>query len=330
MSLNFKANDNTQNLTQGWYQQYDYPTLVDDYAVLKWPASSGSGDEHSTEYRCPAVPAKSSKTYFGNGNFGRIYLDNSSPTLTLYRNSKSYYCSKSISRSSKISVSYDPDCTDATGSVATQYFYPEDGETVTIAANGFTRPGYKFLYWQNHSSSVGGGGITTTTYNPGDTYNGVGMTEYSSLTCYAVWQAYDIPAGTYSPSVFESMISNFISVNGSRTVANSFTATVNNQTIEVNAGDNIYYVEGGSGANHRYVVFKHKFTISSSDWPRAIPNYAVIGIGASSVSIESRKSCFKNFGVYIVYRWDGHCFKDYEINDSIEYPITISNDVDFN
>ena len=54
-------------------------------------------------------------------------------------------------------------------------------------------------------------------------------------------QTYDIPAGTYSPSTFKSLIDNYISPNnGSRRVSNSFTATVNGQTITVNANTTIY------------------------------------------------------------------------------------------
>ena len=52
---------------------------------------------------------------------------------------------------------------------------------------------------------------------------------------------YDIPAGTYSPSTFKSLIDSYISPNnGSRKVSNSFTATVNGQTITVNANTTIY------------------------------------------------------------------------------------------
>ena len=52
---------------------------------------------------------------------------------------------------------------------------------------------------------------------------------------------YDIPAGTYSPSTFKSLIDNYISPNnGSRRVANSFKVTVNGQTITVNANTTIY------------------------------------------------------------------------------------------
>ena len=52
---------------------------------------------------------------------------------------------------------------------------------------------------------------------------------------------YDIPAGTYSPSAFKNLIDNYISSNnGSRKVSNSFTATVNGQTITVDANTTIY------------------------------------------------------------------------------------------
>ena len=53
--------------------------------------------------------------------------------------------------------------------------------------------------------------------------------------------AYDIPAGTYSPSTFKNLIDNYISPNnGSRRVSNSFKVTVNGQTITVNANTTIY------------------------------------------------------------------------------------------
>ena len=52
---------------------------------------------------------------------------------------------------------------------------------------------------------------------------------------------YDIPAGTYSPSRFKSLIDSYISPNnGIRRVANSFNVTVNGQTITVNANTAIY------------------------------------------------------------------------------------------
>ena len=60
---------------------------------------------------------------------------------------------------------------------------------------------------------------------------------------------YDIPAGTYSPSTFKSLIDNYISQNGNRRVSNSFTATVNGQTITVNANTTIYNTNNSSSGS---------------------------------------------------------------------------------
>ena len=61
---------------------------------------------------------------------------------------------------------------------------------------------------------------------------------------------YDIPAGTYSPSTFKSLIDNYISSNnGSRRVANSFNVTVNGQTITVNANTTIYNENNASSGS---------------------------------------------------------------------------------
>ena len=65
---------------------------------------------------------------------------------------------------------------------------------------------------------------------------------------------YDIPAGTYSPSAFENLIQSFISNNGSRTVSNSFSVTVNGQTYSVPAGRAICYTYQYSG-QARFVCF---------------------------------------------------------------------------
>ena len=65
---------------------------------------------------------------------------------------------------------------------------------------------------------------------------------------------YDIPAGTYSPSRFESLIGNFISNNGSRRVNNSFSVEVNGQTYSVSSGSSIYFTYQYSG-QARFVCF---------------------------------------------------------------------------
>lgn len=65
---------------------------------------------------------------------------------------------------------------------------------------------------------------------------------------------YDIPAGTYSPSTFENLIRSYISNNGSRTVANSFSVVVNGQTYNVPAGRAVCYTYQYSGSA-RFVSF---------------------------------------------------------------------------
>ena len=115
----------------------------------------------------------------------------------------------------------------------TKWYYPliEPGSTLTWG-------GYKYSY----DRSVG------------DTF-GIGL----SNTKYVVPNKrvsvnYDIPAGTYSPSKFESLIQSFISKNGSRRVKNSFSVVVNGQTYSVPAGSSIYYTYQYSG-EARFVCF---------------------------------------------------------------------------
>ena len=67
-------------------------------------------------------------------------------------------------------------------------------------------------------------------------------------------QTYDIPAGTYSPSTFENLIKNYISNNGSRTVKNSFTATVNGQSYSIPSGRAVCYTYQ-YGGQARFVSF---------------------------------------------------------------------------
>ena len=115
----------------------------------------------------------------------------------------------------------------------TKWYYPliEPGSILTW-------DGYKYSY----DRSVG------------DTF-GIGL----SNTKYVVPNKrvsvnYDIPAGTYSPSKFESLIGSFISNNGSRRVKNGFSVEVNGQTYSVSSGSSIYFTYQYSG-RARFVCF---------------------------------------------------------------------------
>ena len=103
----------------------------------------------------------------------------------------------------------------------TKWYYPliEPGSTLTWG-------GYKYSY----DRSVG------------DTFGiSLSNTKYVVSIIILFVVIYDIPAGTYSPSTFKSLIDNYISPNnGSRRVSNSFNVTVNGQTITVNANTTIY------------------------------------------------------------------------------------------
>ena len=115
----------------------------------------------------------------------------------------------------------------------TKWYYPLIEPTSIL-----TWDGYKYSY----DRSVG------------DTF-GIGL----SNTKYVVPNKrvsanYDIPAGTYSPSRFESLIGNFISNNGSRRVNNSFSVEVNGETYSVSSGSSIYFTYQYSG-QARFVCF---------------------------------------------------------------------------
>ena len=139
----------------------------------------------------------------------------------------------------------------------TKWYYPliEPGSILTWG-------GYKYSY----DRSVG------------DTF-GIGL----SNTKYVVPNKrvdvnYDIPAGTYSPSRFESLIGNFISNNGSRRVNNSFSVEVNGQTYSVSSGSSIYFTYQ-YGGQARFVCFN----------------------GSPRGSIAFQDRTFARYGVYCTY-----------------------------
>ena len=78
-------------------------------------------------------------------------------------------------------------------------------------------------------------------------------------------QNYDIPAGTYTPSTFQNLIKSFISNNGNRTVSNSFSVTVNGQTLSISSGTRIWYVTQGSSPWYaRAVCFGVSYFLTAS------------------------------------------------------------------
>ena len=121
---------------------------------------------------------------------------------------------------------------------------------------------------------------------------------------------YDIPAGTYSPSKFKSLIDNYISSNnGSRTVSNSFNVTVNGQTITVNANTTIWN-ENNSGSGSSVLTYGVNFSGS----------YLEKGICFSSATAHS----FSNNKVYITQSTGISYFNNYRY-----YNITVETGIKF-
>ena len=87
---------------------------------------------------------------------------------------------------------------------------------------------------------------------------------------------YDIPAGTYSPSTFKSLIDSYISSNnGSRRVSNSFNVTVNGQTITVNANTTIYNennASSGSSVLSYAVNFSGEYLVPGNCFTAGVAN----------------------------------------------------------
>ena len=116
----------------------------------------------------------------------------------------------------------------------TKYYYPLIKPASTLTWNG---------YIYSYDKSIG------------DTFGiGLSNTKYVVPNRRVADVKYDIPAGTYSPSVFENLIKSFIAQNGSRIVYNSFSVEVNGQTYNVPSYRSIYYTYQYSG-QARFVCF---------------------------------------------------------------------------
>ena len=122
----------------------------------------------------------------------------------------------------------------------TKWYYPliEPGSILTMG-------GYKYSY----DRSVG------------DTFGiSLSNTKYVVPNKRVSAQTYDIPAGTYSPSKFKSLIDSYISPNnGSRKVSNLFRVTVNGQTITVNANTTIWN-ENNESSGSRVLTYGVNFS----------------------------------------------------------------------
>ena len=158
----------------------------------------------------------------------------------------------------------------------TKWYYPLIKPTSTL-----TWGGYKYSY----DRSVG------------DTF-GVGLsnTKYVVPNKRVTAVNYDIPAGTYSPSAFKSLIDKYIYTNGSRKVSNSFTATVNNQTITVNANTAIWSVNNSSSGTGA-ITYGVNFSGSYMNAGHTFSSYTASSFTGNKVYITQSKgiSYFANY-----------------------------------
>ena len=139
---------------------------------------------------------------------------------------------------------------------------------------------------------------------------------YNNTTYYAAKSRtvnYDIPAGTYSPNVFEYLVSRYVVANNYRMikVPSDFTITVNGKKISfpsLYAYLGYYSQTDGSGitGTFRYVQFAPNSDYTS--W-----------VGTRGLEVQD----YSFHGIYVVYS-RGSSFSSYS-----NYPITISHDIIF-
>lgn len=169
--------------------------------------------------------------------------------------------------------------------------------SLTMPACTFVKPGYKLKNW---NTSPDGNGLAFSEGSSSFNLN-------KDTTLYAIWEVdVNISAGTYTPSNFKSLISQYISENGSRVVAKSFSATVNNQTITVNERATVYYKSDYGGQ----LIF--------------------VGFGSysNSISAITSSSGFTNYKTYLLYSGSGFNGSQYGGNYT-NYSITIGGGISF-
>lgn len=124
---------------------------------------------------------------------------------------------------------------------------------------------------------------------------------------------YDIPAGTYTPSAFKSLIDKYISANGGsnggRIVSNWFLVTVNNQPLSVNPNTTIYNVNNWNSGSRTLTYGV---------------NFSGINKWAGEAFDISTAYNFKDNGVYVTQSTGIGYFNQY-----MNYNITVTPGINF-
>ena len=148
-----------------------------------------------------------------------------------------------------------------------------------------------------------GGYVYSYDKSVGDTFGiALNNTKYVVPNKRVSAATYDIPAGTYSPSTFKSLIDNYISPNnGSRKVSNSFKVTVNGQTITVNANNTIYN-ENNASSGSRVLSYAVNFSGSYLEPGNCFSVNTANSFGRNKVYITQSKgiSYFDNYMHYYI------------------------------
>lgn len=110
-----------------------------------------------------------------------------------------------------------------------------------------------------------------------------------------------IPAGTYSPSTFRSLIQKFIWANGSRIVYSTFSVTVNGGTYNVPLGREIKYCTtntagSGTSSSLEIVTFNGDNTVQAMDAQTFRGTYVVY---ASNFSGDAQFSAYANYSITV-------------------------------
>lgn len=158
MGIKFRYNDKTYSLyNDNWNGSPSSPDYLMFTSLYSYPV--------------PASADRGTKIRVKDNGSVRRYIDNSAPTICFRKNGKTYYCAKSLTQVYQRTVSYYAN--GGSGSMDSQTFYPDDGESVTIKANGFTRSGYSFVNWNIRRDGKG------TSYNAGAKYSGNGISLFA-------------------------------------------------------------------------------------------------------------------------------------------------------
>ena len=150
---------------------------VEDYEVYGLTSENNlclymnTGSGSTARKYSPGFATRGTKVLVKTTDSGKTYINNSSPSLCFKKNGTVYYVAKSKTFVAKRTVYYNSN--GGSGSMDSQSFYPDDGESITIKSNAFSKSGYSFEKWNTSPDGSG------TSYNAGSTYKGNGMTLYA-------------------------------------------------------------------------------------------------------------------------------------------------------